>query len=54
MFVDKTNFTGIDVLFAKPAQRVGGKTPAVRSFEVAKLDDGNRRVIVTLKMAGIR
>lgn len=54
MFVDKTNFTGIDVLFTKPAQRVGGKPSAVRSLEVAKLDDGDRRILIALKMTSIR
>ena len=53
MFIGKANFAGVDILLTNPRQRLGGKTPTVRSFEVTKFHYGDRRVGIALELFGV-
>lgn len=53
MLVDEAHVTGAHVLFTNSTQRVDGKAPAVRSLEIAELDDGDRGVVGALEVARV-
>ena len=54
MQVAKTDLPGLNILFFDLAQLASGKLPAVRSLEVAELQDRNRGVRVTFEVPGLR
>ena len=51
MLVAEAHHPTLDILLVDPATRASGKLPAVGSLIVAELDDRNRGVGVTFKMA---
>jgi hypothetical protein len=51
--VAKAGLARFDVRLIDLALRASGKTPAVWSLEVAEFDDGNRRLSISLKVAGL-
>ena len=53
MLVSKANRTVCNILFIDLAPRASGKSPAVWSLVVAKLDNSNRRLGIALKMTGL-
>lgn len=53
VLVTEAYTTALDIFFVDLAPRASGKSPAIRSLEVAELDHGNRRVGIALEMASL-
>ena len=53
MDISKAYFPGIYVSFFELTPRVSGKTPTVRSLEVAEFDQSDRSSITAPKMPGL-
>ena len=53
MLVGKAHLAAVHILLTDPRQRLGGETPAVRSFEVAEFNHRDRRIGAALKVAGV-
>ena len=54
MDVPQTDNTGLNVGFVDLAPRASGESPAERSLEVTKLDNGDRGIWISLEMPGLR
>ena len=53
MLVAQPDYAFLDVLLIDLARRASGESPAVRSLEVAKLDDRHRGIGIPFKVAGL-
>jgi len=54
MNISQPDFAGLNVLFFDLTPRASGESPAVRSLEIAKLDQCHRCIWITAEMPGLR
>jgi hypothetical protein len=53
VLVTEAHKTALDILSVDLAPRASGKLPTVRSLKIAELDQGDWRIGIAFKMAGL-